>query len=177
MTKIDVMFSKHSDEYETPIDLYRVLDGIFGFTLDPAASRLSFMHPNYYTIEDDGLSKDWAGEVCFINPPYSKLGAWSQKASLEFSVNGVEIAMLIPARTETRYWHDNIWNAAHYIVFLKGRLKFINKTLPSYATGGKPSSAPFPSAVALYMARDLAKDEHLTLVKLGHVINLFELGE
>jgi site-specific DNA-methyltransferase (adenine-specific) len=170
-----VMFSSHSDEYETPIALYRVLDDLFHFTLDPAASDLSFMHPNYYTIAEDGLAQDWLGEVCFINPPYSQAKLWISKIADEFLNNETECVLLAPARTETRYWHENIWPIAHYILFLKRRLKFINKTLPSYSAGGKPSSAPYPSAVIMYTHLEFDESVADELNKIGYLVNLWKI--
>lgn len=170
----EVMFSSRSDEYETPRNLYERLDKIFNFTLDPCASDLSHMSENYYTLANNGLSKDWDGEVCYVNPPYSDVSDWLDKCALEHLNNATEIVALIPARTETKYWHSDIWGIARYVLFLKGRLKFINRTLPPFATGGKPSSAPYPSAVIFYTYRTLDKEQLESLTSIGAVIDLRE---
>ena len=169
-----IMCSSESDEYETPIWLFDMLDDIFHFTLDPAASYLSYMCENYYTIADDGLEQDWDNETWFINPPYSQAKLWIESAVQRFLGGESEGVILLPSRTETRYWHDNIWSAAHYILFLRGRLKFINKTLPSYGKGGKPSSAPYPSAVVMFTHRELETDTLKTLSEYGHVVDLWK---
>lgn len=162
-----VMFSNKSDEYETPLELFNALHEIFEFTLDPAASELSHMVDNYYTLEDDGLSKSWAGETCFINPPYSKARQWIEAATEEYVTSGVTSVMLLAARTETKYWHENIWPHAAYIVFLKGRLKFENRIIEE-----KPSSAPYPSAIIIFTNRVLRAVEMYRLEKLGKLIVL-----
>jgi len=166
-----VMFSSENDEYETPVALYRALDDIFHFTLDPAASDLSFMHPNYYTIEDDGLSLDWDGEVCYVNPPYSQAKQWSSKAATEFLNNGTEVVLLAPSRTETKYWHENVWPVAHYILFVGGRLKFGNKVAPEKGL----YTAPFPSAVIMYTYLVFGESVADELNKIGYLVNLWKI--
>lgn len=166
-----LMFSKESDEYETPLWLFNRLDEAFNFTLDPAASALSHMCDNYLTIEDNGLEHSWENETVFINPPYSNIKGWTDEAASKFLNDGIEVVMLIPARTETIYFHNNIWPVAHYILFLKGRLKFWNKTLPSYKDGGKPSSAPFPSVVVMYTHKEFFGWD---FDDLGYLVNCWE---
>jgi site-specific DNA-methyltransferase (adenine-specific) len=166
-----VMFSSRSDEYETPIALYRALDDLFHFTLDPAASHLSFMHPNYYTIAEDGLAQDWLGEVCFINPPFSQVKHWVSKVADEFLNNGTECVVLLPARTETKYWHENVWPITHYILFLRSRLKFKNKVAPEKGL----HTAPFPSAVIMYTHLEFDESVANELAKIGHLVNLWKL--
>ena len=162
-----LMFPKESDEYETPLWLFNKLDNYFGFTLDPAASHLSHMTEHYFTIDDDGLSKPWDNESVFINPPYSKIGTWVDAAAERFLNSGTEVVMLVPARTETKYFHGSIWPVAHYVLFLEGRLKFINKVKEN---GLKPSSAPFPSVVVMYTYTKLIADDFRDI---GVLINLW----
>lgn len=170
----EIMFSNKSDEYETPDLLFEKLHTLMNFSLDPAASDLSHVLDNYYTIEDDGLSKSWDNERWFINPPYSKAKAWLGRAADEFISGNSDGVLLVPARTETVYWHDNIWPIAHYVLFLRGRLKFVNKTLPSYGNGGKPSSAPYPSAVIFYTHHYFTILEIAQLSYLGVLIDLWK---
>lgn len=165
-----VMVSRKSDEYETPLWLFNVLDGIFHFTLDPAASDLSHMCKNYYTMSDDGLSKDWTNETWYINPPYSKAKDWVSRAATEVLSGTSEGVMLLAARTETKYWHESVWPAAHYVLFLNGRLKFINRVVEG---GDSPDAALFPSAVVIYSHRQLYATAIDTLSKHGELINLW----
>jgi site-specific DNA-methyltransferase (adenine-specific) len=86
------------------------------------------------------LRQDWGGHVVFCNPPYGReLPKWVEKAYNESKKPGTTEVMLIPARTDTRYFHDYIYHKAE-IRFIKGRLKF----------GGSKNSAPFPSMVVIY---------------------------
>ena len=133
-----------SHEWETPIELFRELDAEFGFQLDAAASLDNTLCQHFYTAEMDALRFDWAwAESVFCNPPYgNQIGRWVEKG-YEEAQNGATVVMLIPARTETRYWHDYVMRAAE-IRFIRGRLRFSGATV----------NAPFPSAVVVFRAGD-----------------------
>lgn len=133
---MNVHFSSETDLWATPQDVFDALNAEFHFTLDPCATPENAKCKKYYTREQDGLSQDWTGEVVFMNPPYGReIGKWVEKLS---EVGGVA---LLPARTDTRWFHDYIYNKAE-IRFIKGRLKF----------GGAKNSAPFPSMVVVFDA-------------------------
>lgn len=145
------MFSSKSDEWETPQNLFNQLDKEFNFTLDPCSTKENHKCKKYYTIEEDGLSKDWSGETVFVNPPYGRaIGKWVKKSYEEY-LKGTTVVMLIPSRTDTSWFHQYIYGKAE-IRFLKGRLKFVNRLLPSWNEEGnyKLSPAPFPSMVVIY---------------------------
>ena len=138
MKEENIHFKSESNEWETPQDLYNELDKQYGFTLDPCATPSNAKCDNFYTKQDDGLSKSWKGHVVFMNPPYGReIGKWIKKASEERSCC---VVCLIPSRTDTKYWHEFIFPNAHKIMFIKGRLKF----------GGHENSAPFPSAIVVF---------------------------
>lgn len=128
-----LMFSSGSSEYETPEWLFDRLDSIFSFDLDPCASDLSHMVKHYFTKEQDGLNRDWGKSSVFINPPYSDCSAWVKAAHDHHLETRSDAAVLIPARTDTRYWHNYIWKGANFVLFIKGRLKFVNRMALSYA--------------------------------------------
>lgn len=114
--------TSNKDDWETPQALFDSLNEEYHFTLDPCASHKNHKCDKYYTIEDDGLSQDWSGEVVFCNPPYGRnIGEWVKKCSDE-SKHAV-VVMLIPARTDTSYFHDYIYHKAD-VEFIRGRLKF-----------------------------------------------------
>jgi phage N-6-adenine-methyltransferase len=143
-----VHFSSTSAEWETPDDLFRELDAEFHFNLDPAATEENARCTIFFTKEMDGLSLPWAGFTVFCNPPYGReLPKWVKKAAGEKTL----VVMLIPARTDTRYFHDYILGKAE-IRFLRGRLHFINRALPSWREDGDfvTSPAPFPSMVVIF---------------------------
>ena len=145
------MYSSKSDEWETPDDLFEELNNKFNFTLDPCATHENAKCKKYYTKKDDGLSKSWEDEIVFVNPPYGRsIGKWVKKCYEESK--HATVVILMPARTDTSYFHDYIYNKADEIKFLRGRLKFKNRLLPSYQENGdyKLSPAPFPSMIVVY---------------------------
>jgi site-specific DNA-methyltransferase (adenine-specific) len=137
-----IMFSKKSDEWATPQWLFDDLNKVHGFTLDPASTDENCKCPNHFTMEDDGLTKDWLGETVFINPPYSKCFDWVKKAHSEAQKESTKVVMLLPARTDTKWFHQFCLdkNVVNEVCFVKGRLKF----------GDQTNSAPFPSMVVTF---------------------------
>jgi len=134
-----VHFSSQTVEWPTPQGLFDELNEEFGFALDPCATDENAKCEMYFTKEDDGLKQDWEKETVFMNPPYGReIGEWMKKA-YESSFKGATVVCLVPARTDTRWWHDYAMNASE-IKFIKGRLKF----------GDAKNSAPFPSAVVVF---------------------------
>lgn len=110
------------DDWETPDELFRELDERYHFTLDPCSTHENAKCAKHYTVDDDGLAQSWEGETVFCNPPYGrKIGAWVRKCWEESK--HAKIVMLIPARTNTAYFHDYIYNKAR-VTFIRGRLKF-----------------------------------------------------
>jgi phage N-6-adenine-methyltransferase len=136
---MNVHFSSKSNEWETPQSLFDELNAKYNFTLDPCSTHENAKCKKHFTMEEDGLKQSWAGEVVFMNPPYgSEIKHWIKKAYEESLLGGV-IVCLIPARTDTKYWHKYIFPYAN-IEFLEGRLKF----------GESKNSAPFPSAIVIF---------------------------
>ena len=136
---LDVMYSSNSDEWSTPDDFFRRLDAEFNFTLDPCCTDSNHKCDKYYTVADNGLNQDWQGETVFCNPPYSQIAQWVRKAWKEGRKEGTTVVLLIPARTDTKYFHNYIYHRSE-IRFVKGRLKF----------GNSKNSAPFPSMVVIF---------------------------
>ena len=134
-----IMFSRESDEWSTPRDLFDKLNEEFKFTLDPCATAENAKCKRYFTAEQNGLLQDWGGETVFCNPPYSKIGKWVEKAYREGHKDGTVVCLLIPARTDTKYFHKFILHRSE-IRFLKGRLRF----------SGAQYNAPFPSMVVIF---------------------------
>lgn len=134
-----VLFSSKSDEWATPQEFFNSINKEFEFDLDPCATLENHKCDKYYTIEDDGLLKKWRGHRVFCNPPYSQINKWVEKAFRESKEDNTLVVMLIPSRTDTRYFHNFIYQRAE-IRFVKGRLKF----------GDSNNSAPFPSMLVIF---------------------------
>ena len=135
----DVLFSSKSEEWETPQDLFDSLDNEFHFTLDPCSTDSNAKCRKHYTRLEDGLLQDWTGETVFCNPPYGReMPKWIAKCAEHGSRGGCAV-MLIPARTDTRAFHEYIYGKAE-IRFLRGRLKF----------GNARNGAPFPSMIVIF---------------------------
>ena len=138
----DLMFSSATDQWATPIDFFAQLDKEFRFNLDPCADDLNHKCEKYFTREQDGLSQNWGGCRVFCNPPYGRdICKWVKKSYEEGHKENTLVCLLIPARTDTKYFHDYILNRAE-IRFIPGRLKF----------GGSKNAAPFPSMLVIYRA-------------------------
>lgn len=138
--QFDALFSRKSDEWSTPQEFFDQLQAKLGvrFTLDPCATAENAKCPKFITKEQNGLTWAWKGEIVFCNPPYSAIRQWTKKA-YEEAQTGVAVAMLVPSRTDTKWWHDYAMHA-HAFMFVKGRLKF----------GDAKNSAPFPSVVVYF---------------------------
>lgn len=134
----DVMFSSKTDQWATPQDFFDELDREFHFTLDAAADETNHKCEVYYDKAHSGLDNPW-GEVTYCNPPYGReIGKWVAKAYRE-AQNGLTVVMLLPARTDTAWFHDYIYGKAE-IRFIRGRLYFNDGN----------GRAPFPSMVVVY---------------------------
>lgn len=146
------LLSTGKDDWETPKDFYEKLDDEFHFTLDPCCTHESAKCERHYTKDDDGLSKDWSGEIVFCNPPYSKKGnqdAWVKKCYTESLKPNTTVVALLPARTDTNRFHDYILGKAE-IRFIRGRLVFEVDGKPLIGKNGKPQPAPFPSMICIW---------------------------
>lgn len=133
------LFSSKTVEWETPQDIFDALNAEFHFTLDPCSTDENAKCAKHYTKEQDGLIQDWTGETVFCNPPYGReMPKWIQKCYKHSTGGGIAV-MLIPARTDTKAFHEYIYGKAE-IRFVRGRLKF----------GGSKHPAPFPSMVVVY---------------------------
>jgi phage N-6-adenine-methyltransferase len=136
--KRSVHFHSDTDQWSTPDDLFDDLDVVFHFTIDVCADATNAKCQTYFTKEMDGLKQRWDG-ICWCNPPYGRdIIRWVQKA-FEASLYGACVVCLLPARVDTRWWHEYV-TAATDIRFIKGRLKF----------GSQRNSAPFPSAIVVF---------------------------
>lgn len=138
------LFTSNSDEWETPKDFFDELNKEFNFDLDVCATNENHKCNNYFTKDTDGLSQNWEGKRVFCNPPYSEIKKWVAKSWYETRKDNTLVVLLIPARTDTKYFHNYILNRSE-IRFVKGRLKF----------GDSKNSAPFPSMVVIFRGANI----------------------
>lgn len=135
----DVHYSSRTPEWETPINLFARLNEEFLLDSDVCATKENRKLEAFWSKEDDGLKQDWTGLRAWMNPPYGRvIGDWVKKAA----TGGADVVVcLLPARTDTRWFHDYIYQKPNVEVrFIKGRLKF----------GGSKNSAPFPSMIVIF---------------------------
>ena len=138
------LLSSKNMNWCTPQDFFNKLNEEFSFVLDAAATDKTAKCPLYYTPKTDGLLQSWdCGGAVFCNPPYGReIGKWVEKAYQE-SKKGTLIVLLIPARTDTKYFHDFIYHKAQ-IRFIRGRIRFTDEE------GNASNPAPFPSMIVIY---------------------------
>lgn len=145
------LFSSKTDLWATPQGFFDELNEEFDFTLDPCALPENAKCSKYYTPQEDGLKQNWEGYRVFCNPPYGRqIASWVKKSYEESLKPNTIVVMLIPARTDTTYFHDYIYHNAAEIRFVKGRLKF----------GNSKQGAPFPSMVVVFKKSDNLAKQH-----------------
>lgn len=137
--------TSNRDDWETPQSLFDELNKRYHFTLDPCSNDANAKCEKHYTIKEDGLAQSWQGERVFCNPPYGRyIADWIIKAAREAKDGQTQIVMLMPARTDTRYFHDYIYNQSGVRVeFLRGRVKY-------ELNGEAQDGAPFPSMLVFW---------------------------
>jgi len=121
MTGFGAMFSSVKQDWITPDEIFDPLNDEFHFTLDVSASPENTRCHDFFSEGDDGLTKDWNGS-CWMNPPFNKKSQWIKKAYQE-SLKGATVACLIPARTNTNWFHDYCLRYGE-VRFIRGRPKF-----------------------------------------------------
>lgn len=137
------LYSSKTEVWETPQYFFDMLNEEFSFNLDPCALPENAKCERYFTPDDDGLTQDWGGQNVFCNPPYGRaIIKWCKKCYEESRKPNTTVVMLVPARTDTRWFHEYVYGKAE-LRFVRGRLKF----------GGSQNSAPFPSMIVIFKNR------------------------
>lgn len=150
MARIRACLMSESMEWETPKDLYDDLDNEYHFDLDPCCTDANAKCELHYTVRQNGLTKDWSGHRVFCNPPYGRaIACWVKKCYEESLKPDTLVVMLIPARTDTAYFHDYIYHRAK-LIFIRGRLHF----------NDAKNGAPFPSMLVVFGAKKRECDLH-----------------
>jgi len=150
------------DDWGTPLDLFENLNKEFGFVLDAAASEENSLCDYYMDEETDALSIKWQyyEQYVWLNPPYSKCKEFLYKVVKESECGLYGCVVLVPARTDTVWWHEYVMPYASEVRFIRGRLKF----------QGAKDAAPFPSAIIVYSGLRDGDMEVYSCDKLGNII-------
>lgn len=144
------LMTSNTYQWATPPELFAELDREFRFTLDACASKWNYKVDNYFDEETNALEQEWTGTV-WMNPPYGRvINQWMHKA-YESALSGATVVCLVPARTDTNWWHD--YAIKGEVRFIKGRIKFISED------GSAMNSAPFPSAIVIFYNKQLTKEK------------------
>lgn len=139
-------FNLNTNDEQTWITPQYIVESLGEFDLDPCAhTEMPYSTAKEMnTLPTDGLTLDWKGKRIWCNPPYGReTFKWIKK--LSESKSGVAI---IFARTETKGFHEYIWNKAHSVFFFRGRIKFLNKE------GVQGNSANAPSCLISFSSED-----------------------
>ena len=135
-----------TDEWATPPRLWKSLsNAVGGFDLDPASGCEPVPIANEtYTEEDNGLRQNWFGTV-WCNPPYSNPGEWLEKAIAEHCSKGNtdRILLLLPARTNTNWFSNNIRNA-DAVLFFDSKISFMKNGQ------SQPDALPTPVVLVVF---------------------------
>jgi site-specific DNA-methyltransferase (adenine-specific) len=138
-------FVSSKQDWPTPSSLYEPLDKEFKFTLDAAASKSNTKTKRYFSEKEDGLAQSWGVSTVWVNPPYGDakrpISSWVLKG-YEESLSGATVVLLIPARTNTNWFHD--------IVLAKGEVRFI-RGRPKF--GDSPHGLPQPLCLVIFRAK------------------------
>lgn len=110
MADIKVFYSKKTDDWRTPSELYK------------AFMEKGYIDPCPYQSKENNLGKIYKHSKIFINPPFSKMSDWIDYG-LELTKNGNKVVFLIPARTDTKYFHK-LLECNPLIYFIEGRLHY-----------------------------------------------------
>lgn len=111
-----VLLSSKSDEYSTPQEVFDKLDEEFHFDLDPCSTHENCKCERHFTKEENGLIQDWSGCRVFCNPPYSDIARWTEKCYREGCKDNTIVVLVIPARTDTKYFHNYIYKFGRKVV-------------------------------------------------------------
>jgi len=142
MANLTACLSSKSHEWATPWDLFNKINEKHGpCDLDVCATKENTKCERYFTENQNGLIQPWEG-ICWMNPPYGReIGKWVKKAFQEVQIrNADKVICLLPARTDTKWFHLYILPYTKEIKFLRGRIKF----------EGAKNSAPFPSVIVIF---------------------------
>lgn len=137
---------KNSDERATPLELFNLLNDEFHFDIDVCAMQANAKLPNYFHIGQDGLKQDWAPKRCFMNPPFSELSVWLDKALRE-SIKGALVVCILPNDSSTKWFHEYIWDSKINFFRKEVNIRYPNKR---YSFGEYSNTSKFAILIAIF---------------------------
>jgi phage N-6-adenine-methyltransferase len=151
------LYASAKSDWETPPAFFNSLNAEFSFTLDACATKSTAKCKMFLSPEVDALSLEWSG-IVFLNPPYGRgIGRWIKKARQEASAGRACVVCLVPARTDTKWWHDFCMTADE-IRFLTRRLTF----------AGASNKATFPAAIVIFRGPPTTPTVRAQIVQIHH---------
>jgi len=140
----DLMFSSKNYEWETPPEVFEWIDRKWEITIDACATPGNAKCERFISPAEDFFQHNFIGEVAFMNPPYGRgIANFVEKAYTEALKPNTIFICLLPARTDTRWWHRYVMKSVA-IYLIQGRIKFLNED------GERVASAPYPSAIVFF---------------------------
>jgi len=168
--KFKGLYSSKDWDYETPIWLFDSLKEIFDFQLDAAANEFNTKCDDFIDEEKDALLSDWKSNgYWWLNPPWGReykkysgytIDHWMNHALQQYQ-KGNEGVAIVSARTDTKWWHNNV-RKAPFVLFPKGRVAFLIDNI-------KKNQPNFPSALVIYVD-DLSGDQINMLNEIGWLV-------
>lgn len=158
------LFSSRSDLWGTPPDLFALLNNCYEFRLDAAASPFNALCDHYFTETEDSLKQVWHPyRRVWLNPPYGRMVGSFMRKAYEESQLGCIVVCLVPARVDTRWWHDWVYQKG-FVEYIKGRLTYLD-----HSNGGmvRKNSAPFPSAIVTYVPHSSTRFSYRDCPSIG----------
>lgn len=146
------------DNWGTPPEIFQPVNNELHFTLDVCADARNHKTERYFNEVMDGLTANWKGEICWMNPPFSNTYAWVKKAVGEAAL-GATVVALLPNNTDARWYYDFVKNEDGYRpgvfgeVFVRGRISFIDHET------GKPKSGNTTGSVLVFFGHTSFKVE------------------
>ena len=142
---IAALMTSGNDCWATPPLLFEELNREFHFTLDPCCMQATAKCKKFFALDrgQDGLTRRWSNEVVFMNPPYSAVRLWLEKAATEARLRGATVVCLVPNRTDTGWYHESAIRWAHEIRVIRGRVRY-------FMDGVQGGPSTFPSSVIVF---------------------------
>jgi phage N-6-adenine-methyltransferase len=132
---------KGRQNWRTPKWLFDALNAKYGpFTLDAAADYINHLCDSYYSEEHSGLLHTWHDhKKVFVNPPFTNMRAWVDKALYEHEFNNVDTVMIAPGNISSSWFHRAVNSGAAQALLPNKRIAFVNPEDPAKVSPDRDS--------------------------------------